>query len=85
MTIVDLGGSENKLTQNVQDMKCQADLHQGKQDSLKCIDNKILKWFTIRGTKVYIEFHRSFNCSLISKRSLIKMNLNVLLLRLIKS
>jgi hypothetical protein len=49
------------------------------------ITSRILKRFTIRGTKMNIEFHRSVNCPLIGKRGLIKKIQNLLLLRQIKT
>jgi hypothetical protein len=45
------------------------------------ITTRILKMFTISGNNVNIELHESLSSPVISKRSMIKKILNILLLR----
>jgi hypothetical protein len=83
VTIVDMSGSRNKLTQNmykiwnVRSSKTKVN----KTPYNVTITRRILKRLTINGCKVNIEFHGSLNSPVISKRSSIEKILNILLLR----
>jgi hypothetical protein len=83
LTIVDLSGSRNKLTQNmyriwnVRSSNTKVD----KTPYNVTITSRILERLTISGCKVNIELHGSFSSPMISKRSVIKKILNILLLR----
>jgi hypothetical protein len=83
VTIVDLSGSRNKRTQNVYRVwnVRSSDIKVNKTPYNIMIMSRILKRLTISGHKVNIELHRSLSSPVISKRSVIKKILNILLLR----
>jgi hypothetical protein len=83
VTIVDLSGSRNKLTQNMYNVwnVRSSDTKVNKTPYNMTISSRILKRFTISGHKVNIELHGSLSSPVISKRSTIKKILNILLLR----
>jgi hypothetical protein len=83
VTIVDLSGSRNKLTQNmyrVWNIRS-SDTKVNNTPYNMMITSRILKRFTIIGHKVNIVLHGSLSSPVISKRSTIKKILNILLLR----
>jgi hypothetical protein len=82
VTIVDLSGSRNKLTQNmyrVSNVRSN-DTKVNKTPYNMTITSRILKRLTISGHKVNIELYGSLSSPVISKRSTIKKILNILLL-----
>jgi hypothetical protein len=83
VTIVDLSGSRNKLTQNMHKVRNvrPSDTKVNKTPYNVMITSRILKRLTISGRKVNIELHRSLSSPMISKRSSSKKILNILLLR----
>src|SRR3990170_220329 len=82
MTIVDRGGSGNKLTQDVDrigDVRtCNSKID--KTANEVTIASGIRKRVTIRGTKLNVELHRSHNCALITESSARKKILNIFFL-----
>jgi hypothetical protein len=74
MTIVDLSGSRNKLTQNMYRLwnVRPSDTKVNKTPNNVMIMSRILKRLTISGFKVNIKLHGSLSSPVISKRSLIK-------------
>jgi hypothetical protein len=76
VTIVDLSGSRNKLTQNMYKVwnVRSTDTKVNKTPYNMTIMSRILKRFTISGHKVNIELHGSLNNPVISKRSRDKKN-----------
>jgi hypothetical protein len=83
MTIVDLSGSRNKLTQNMHRIRNvrSSDTKINKTLYNVTIMSRILKRLMISGCKVNIELHGSLRSLLISKRCSIKKILDILLLR----
>jgi hypothetical protein len=83
VTIVDLSGSRNKLTQNMYRVRniWSSDTKVKNTPNNVMIMSRILMRLTITGCKVNIELHRSLNGPMISNRSSIKKILNILLLR----
>jgi hypothetical protein len=83
VTIVDLSGSKNKLTQNwyIVHIVRSSDTKLNKTPYNVMIMSRILKRLTISGCKVNIELHESLNSPMISKRSPIEKIMNILLLR----
>jgi hypothetical protein len=83
VTIVDLSGSRNKLTQNMYRVwnVGSNDTKVNKTPYNVTIMSRILKRLTINGRKVNIELHESLSSPMISKRSLIKKIMNIFLLR----
>jgi hypothetical protein len=83
VTIVDLSGSRNKLTQNMYRVwnVRSSDTKVNKTPYNMMITSRTLKRFIISGHKVNIELHGSLSSQVISKRSMIKKILNILLLR----
>ena len=82
MTIVDRGGSGNKLTQDVDrigDVRtCNSKID--KTANEVTIASGIRKRVTIGGTKLNVELHRSHNRTLITESSASKKILNILFL-----
>jgi hypothetical protein len=74
MTIVDLNGSRNKLTQNMYRIwnVISSDIKVNKTPYNMTITSRILKKLTISGCKVNIELHGSLSSLVISKRSSIE-------------
>jgi hypothetical protein len=83
VTIVDLNGSRNKLTQNMYRIRNvrSSDTKVNKTPYNVTIMSRILKRLTISRCKVNIELHGSLSGPVISKRSLIDKILNIILLR----
>jgi hypothetical protein len=83
VTIVDLSGSRNKLTQNMYRIRNvrSSDTKVNKTPYNVTIMSRILKRLTISRCKVNIELHGSLSGPVISKRSLIDKILNIILLR----
>jgi hypothetical protein len=83
VTIVNLSGSKNKLTQNwyIVHIVRSSDTKLNKTPYNVMIMSRILKRLTISGCKVNIELHESLNSPMISKRSPIEKIMNILLLR----
>jgi hypothetical protein len=83
VTIVDLRGSRNKLTQNMYRVRNirSSDTKVNKTPYNVMIMSRILKRPTINGHKVNIELHWSLSSPVINKRSAIKKILNILFLR----
>jgi hypothetical protein len=83
VTIVDMSGSKNKLTQNmyiIWNIRS-SDTKVNKTPYNVTITSRILKRLIINGCKVNIELHGSLSSLIISKRSSIEKILNILLLR----
>jgi hypothetical protein len=83
VTIVDLSGTRNKLTQNmcrVRNVRS-SDTKVNKTPYNVTITSRILKRLIISGCKVNIELQRILSSPVISKRSMIKKILNIPLLR----
>jgi hypothetical protein len=83
VTIVDLSGSRNKLTQNmyrVQNSRS-SDTKVNKTPYNVTITSRILKRLTISVCKVNIKLHMSLSSLVFDKRSSIEKILNILLLR----
>jgi hypothetical protein len=87
MTIVNRGGSRNKLTQNINRIGYigLSDSKIDKAPNKMAIARQIRKRVTIRSTKLDIELHRSLNSTLITKSSTSKEILDILLLGDIKA
>jgi hypothetical protein len=83
VTIMDLSGSRNKLTQNMYKVRnvWSSDTKVNKTSYNVTITSRIPKRLTISGCKVNTELHRSLNSPVINKKSLIEKILNILLLR----
>jgi hypothetical protein len=87
MTIVNRGGSKNKLTQNMNRIGYiwSSDNKIDKAPNKTAIARRIKKWVTIRSMKLDIEPHRSLNSALITKSSMSKKILDMLFLGDIKA
>jgi hypothetical protein len=87
MTIVNRGGSRDKLTQNMNQIGYigSSDSKINKASNQMAIARGIRKRVTIRSTKLDIELHRSLNNVLITKSSASKKILDILFLGDIKA
>jgi hypothetical protein len=83
MTVVDLSGSRNKLTQNMYKVQnvWSSDTKLNKTPYNVMITNRILKRLIVSECKVNIKLHGSLNGPVINKRSSIEKIINILLLR----
>jgi hypothetical protein len=87
MTIVNRGGSRNKLTRNMNRIGSigSSDSKIDKAPNKMAIARRIRKRVTIRSMKLDIELHRSLNSALITKSSTSKEILDILFLGDIKA